>query len=152
MKRFRQLTYTEKIRWRIRVLWLTILCMLVYMVVVVELGGGDSRVMSRLANVISDLIFFGGLAYILSRIIHNNKLLKNRMLLKEQMRSEQDERNQYLHSKSGGIVLDVLLLCLLLITLTASLFHMAAFYTAVSVLVLAIFLKLGAYWLFSRIS
>ena len=43
------------------------------------------------------------------------------------MKTELDERNQYLHDKSGGIVADILLAILLFVTLTASMFDMAAF-------------------------
>ena len=52
------MTYTKKIRYRIRFLWLTIIAMLIYMVWVGQNGGGDSRIMSNLADQISRLIFF----------------------------------------------------------------------------------------------
>lgn len=71
----------------------------------------------------------------------NKQLLRSRQLLQQQMKTELDERNQYLHDKSGGIVADILLAILLFVTLTASMFDMAAFYTAFSVLAAAILLK-----------
>ncbi|MGI5856186.1 MAG: hypothetical protein ACOX64_06970 [Candidatus Merdivicinus sp.] len=151
MKRLEPLTYTEKIKWRIRVLWLTAIGMLVYMVIVGELGGGDSRMMTDFANAASDILFFGGLIFVFYRIVRNKRLLKSQMLLKEQLQMEEDERNQYLHDKSGGVVLDILLISLLFITITAALFNMAAFYTAAVILALAIFLKIVAYFFFSRI-
>lgn len=150
MKSFEQLSYTEKIKWRIRILRLLTVVMLIYMIVIGEMGGGDSRIMSDLANIASDIIFFGGLIYIVYRIIANKKLLKNRLLLKEQLREELDERNQYLHDKSGGIVWDILLIVLLGITVTAALFNMAAFYTSFTILGIAIVLKVSAYWIYSR--
>ena len=150
MKSFEQLSYTEKIKWRIRILWLLTVVMLIYMIVIGEMGGGDSRIMSDLANIASDIIFFGGLIYIVYRIIANKKLLKNRLLLKEQLREELDERNQYLHDKSGGVVWDILLIVLLGITVTAALFNMAAFYTSFTILGIAIVLKVSAYWIYSR--
>ena len=150
MKSFEQLSYTEKIKWRIRILRLLTVVMLIYMIVIVEMGGGDSRIMSDLANIASDIIFFGGLIYIVYRIIANKKLLKNRLLLKEQLREELDERNQYLHDKSGGVVWDILLIVLLGITVTAALFNMAAFYTSFTILGIAIVLKVSAYWIYSR--
>lgn len=76
--------------------------MLVYMVIVGELGGGDSRMMTDFANAASDILFFGGLIFVFYRIFRNKRLLKNQMLLKEQLQMEEDERNQYLHDKSGG--------------------------------------------------
>lgn len=150
MKRFKGLTFSEKIKWRIRGLWLVIVLMLVYMVALVELGGGDSRMMTDFAARLSRIIYFGGLIFIGCRIYRNKKLLKNRQLLKEQLRQEQDERNQYLHDKSGGIVMDVLLISMLLITFTAALFDMGAFYTAAILLFLGAALKGGAYLLYSR--
>lgn len=150
MKNFEQLSYTEKIKWRIRILWFLAVAMLIYMIVIGEMGGGDSRIMSDLANIASDIIFFGGLIYIVYRIIANKKLLKNRLLLKEQLREELDERNQYLHDKSGGVVWDILLIVLLGITVTAALFNMAAFYTSFTILGIAIALKVSAYWIYSR--
>ena len=150
MKKFEKLTYTEKIKRRIRILWIFVFSMLVYMVVIGETGGGDSRIMTDLAEAVSRIIFFGGFIYIIIRIVQNKKLLKNRALLKEQMQAEQDERNQYLHDKSGGTVLDILLLCLLFTTVTTSLFNMAAFYTSVSILAVAVLLKASAYFIVSR--
>lgn len=150
MKNFEQITYTDKIKWRIRILWIILAVMPVYMVVVVELGGGDSRVMTDLADAVSRILFFGGFLYLVSRLVHNKRLLKNRMLLKEQMLLEQDERNQYLHDKSGGLVLDVLLILLLFLTVTTALFDMAAFSVSIGILAAAVFLKVAAYLVFSR--
>ena len=149
MVKFKNMSYSSLIRWRIRLLYLLLTFMLVYMVVVSELGGGDSRVMNNLAQNFSRLVFFGGMAYVISRIVHNKKLLQNRLLLKEQMLTEQDERNLYLHDKSG--VLDILMACVLFITLTASLFHMVVFYACLGILILAIILKAAAYYYYSHI-
>lgn len=142
--------YAAAIRWRIRLLWALLAAMLVYMVVVVELGGGDSRIMTELASVFSRLIYFGGLVYVGVRIHHNKKLLQDGVLLAEQQLRELDERNRYLHDKSGGIVVDLLLFILLIVTWTAALFNMAAFYTAFAILLCTLALKLGSYWVYSR--
>lgn len=150
MKICKHWTYTKKIRWRIRALWALLAGMLVYMFVIGELGGGDSRIMTPLAGRFSRIVFFGGLVYVVWRIRQNKKLLRSRQLLQQQMKAELDERNQYLHDKSGGIVADILLAILLFVTLTASMFDMAAFYTVFSVLAAAILLKGAAYWFYSR--
>lgn len=150
MKNYKVLNYSEKIRWRIRISWVILILMIVYMIVVAELGGGDSRIVTDLADMVRDIIFFGGIIYVISRIIHNRKLLKNRLLLKEQHLTEQDERNQYLHDKSGGTVMDILMLILLFVTVTTSLFNMAAFYTALTILAAAVLLKAGTYLFYSR--
>ena len=113
MKTCKHLTYTRKIQWRIRALWLLLTGMLVYMVLIAELGGGDSRMMTPLADKFSRIVFFGGLGYVIGRICKNKQLLRSRQLLQQQMKTELDERNQYLHDKSGGIVADILLAILL---------------------------------------
>ena len=151
MKRYSQLKYTDKIKWRIRTLRLVVAIMLIYMVVVGEIGGGDSRIITDFAGTVGRIIFFGGFIYIILRIYRNKKLLKNRLLLKEQLQNEQDERNQYLHDKSGGIVWDILFICSLFITLTASLFNMSAFYTSIVWLVIMLLLKTMTYFIYSRI-
>lgn len=151
-KTIKEMHYKDKIKWRVRTLWIVLVCMLVYMVVVGELGGGDSRIMTPLAGNISRIIFFGGMAYVIYRIRYHKKLLQNRELLQEQKVRETDERNQYLHDKSGGVVVDVLLLALLAATCTAAMFNMAAFYMALAILVATIVLKLVAYWVCRRIS
>ena len=150
MRNCKAMDYETKIKWRIRILYLLLIAMLVYMVTVVELGGGDSRIMTDLASQFSRIVFFGGMIYVITRIVHNKKLLGNRLLRKEQMLEEMDERNRYLHDKSGGIVLDILLACLLFITLTASQFDMTAFYMSLAILAIAVVLKAGAYLCYSR--
>ena len=150
MRSCKDMDYGTKIKWRIRILYLLLIAMLAYMVAIVELGGGDSRIMTDLASQFSRIVFFGGMIYVVSRIVHNKKLLGNRLLRKEQMLEEADERNRYLHDKSGGIVLDILLACLLFITLTASLFDMTAFYMSLAILAIAVVLKAGAYLCYSR--
>lgn len=144
-----QKSYVIKIKRRIRILWLLIIAMLIYMVVMGEIGG-DARKMSNFASIASRLIFFGGLIYVICRMIYWKKLLKNSLLLKEQMLLEQDERNQYLHDKSGGIVFDILFFLLLFITVTTALLNMPAFYVSVTILIAAIILKMTVYLIYSR--
>ena len=151
MRNYRELPYEARIKWRIRILWMVAALMLIYMVLLVELGGGDSRMMTDFASQASRVIFFGGLAYIAWRICRNKKLLKDRPLLKAQIRMEQDERNQSLRDKSGGIVVDILLIAMLALTFTTALFNMAAFYTSAALLIFTVLLKGMAYLIFSRI-
>lgn len=149
MKKFEHLTYVQKIKWRIRFSEIVLILMLIYMIVLGEIGG-DSRIMTDLADVVSRILFFGGMIYVIIRIFHNRKLLKNRGLLKEQMRNEQDERDVFLHDKSGGLVLDILLLVELFVTVTAVLLNMPAFYTALILLMVTVILKGVAYLYYSR--
>ena len=145
MRNCKDMNYETQIKRRIRILYLLLTAMLAYMVAIAEMGGGDSRIMTDLADRFSRIVFFGGMIYVVSRIVHNKKLLRNRLLLKEQML-----RNRYLHDKSGGLVLDILLICLLFITLTASLFDMTAFYVSFAILAVALILKAAAYLCYSR--
>lgn len=150
MKTYNQLSFSEKIKWRNRALGVLLVLMLLYMVLVGELGLGDSRMMSTLADDVSRLIFFGGMIWIVYKIILNRKLLKNRQMLKDKLKNEQDERRHYLHDKSGGMVWDILFVCLLFITLTTSLINMPAFYTALVILLLSIVLKVATYLMYKK--
>ncbi|MBC8529758.1 hypothetical protein H8699_09990 [Christensenellaceae bacterium NSJ-44] len=145
MKRFKALTYVQQIQWRIRLLWAAVALMLGYMVLVGETGGGDSRVMTGFADAASRVIFFGGLIYIFVCIHRNKRLLRDRQARRAQALERRDERKCYLHDKSGGRVMDILLVALLAITLTAALYDMTAFYTAAAILALAAGLKGAAY-------
>ena len=142
--------FSQVIRLRIRVLWAMIALMLVYMVAVVELGGGDSRRMTDLAQLAYRVIFFGGLIYILARLARYKKMLRDRLRMQEQRLWEQDERNRYLHDKSGGVVMDALLIGLLFLTCTSALFDTRAFYAALAALAPAGPHKLPAYWWIRR--
>lgn len=143
---FKKLTYSERIRWRNRALLCLLLFMFIYMIIIGELGLGDSRIMSPLAEDVSRIIFFGGMIWVVWKIIRNKKILGSAGLLKEQLKTEMDERKQYLHDKSGGLVWDIMFVVLLFVTLTTSLVNMPAFYTAYALLSCAVILKLCAYF------
>jgi len=152
MKNSNNHSFSHKIKLRIRILWVIVALMLAYMVIISELGGGDSRIMTPLAESVSRIIFFGGLIFVCYRIYFNKKLLENRLLLKEKFLDEQDERNQYLHDKSGGIVVDILMILLLFCTVTTALFNMVAFYVSLSVLTATVLLKWVSYIYYNRFS
>lgn len=143
--------FSKKIHRRIRLLWLVFTLMLVYIIVVGELGWGDSRQMTDLAELVSNIIFFGGMVYVIYRIRRNKKLLNNQQLLASQSVKEADEREQFLHDKSGGFVINLLLVCLIFITGTASLLNMAAFHTSLLILVITLLLKIGSYTIYNKI-
>jgi len=150
MKNSNNHSFSHKIKLRIRILWVIVALMLAYMVIISELGGGDSRIMTPLAESVSRIIFFGGLIFVCYRIYFNKKLLENRLLLKEKFLDEQDERNQYLHDKSGGIVVDILMILLLFCTVTTALFNMVAFYVSLSILTATVLLKWVSYMYYHR--
>jgi len=150
MKIFKQCSFSEKVQWRIRGQWVLLALMVVYMVVIGELGLGDSRVMTQFAETFSSITFFGGMIWVSRKIWKNKQLLRNPWKLKEKAIEEKDERNRYLHDKSGGIVWDVLFVCLLFVTVTTALINMAAFYTSFVLLCVAVALKAATYLIFSK--
>ena len=93
MKNAKRCAYAQIIRWRIRLGWALLALMLLYMVIAAEMGGGDSRVVTDLMDMVGDVIFFGGLVFILVRIAHNKRLLRDRARLREEEIRERDERN-----------------------------------------------------------
>lgn len=142
--------FSKKIHTRIRLLWLVLLLMIVYMIVVGELGWGDSRKMTDLAVLVSKIIIFGGMIYVIYRLRYNKKLLSNQHLLASQSVKEADEREQFLHDKSGGLVINILLICLLFITGTAALINMIAFNISLLILIITLLLKIGSYTIYSK--
>ena len=152
MRRIHELSHRDKVRWKVRLLWVLVVGMLVYMVVVGETGGGDSRIMTPMAESFSRIVFFGGLIVVIWRLIHNKRLLKNRLLMKQDAAKRRDEREQFLHDKSGGLVVDILLVCLLFMAMTASLYNMPAFYTAYAALLVTAGLKALVWCAYNRLS
>ncbi|WP_157101009.1 hypothetical protein [Salisediminibacterium beveridgei] len=106
--------------------------------------------MTTLAENVSRWIVFGGLMYVIIQIIRHKKMLTSRGKLISQSKKESDERQQFLHDKSGGIVVDLLLLFILFITATTAMLNMPAFNTAVTILTVTIVLKVGSYLLYSK--
>ena len=136
--------YTRIIQQRIRLLWLALFGMLVFMVVIGGLGLRSSKVITGFAYDCGNFLYWCGLFYIIGRIIINKKLLKNRLRLKEQQLRERDEWRQHLHRMSGGWVMDVMLVLCCLAAVAASCWSNETFYVAFGLLVCAALLKLTA--------
>ena len=145
-----KMSYTGRIRCRIALLAAGILLMLIYMVLVGETGGGDSRVMSDFARGVANFIFFCSFGVMVWRLAHNCRLLGNRRRLKEQLLREREERARFLHVRSGGLAMDITLFALLFITMTAGMYNMAAFYAAFAGLFTASAAKAACYLYYSR--
>lgn len=150
MKGFQNRSYSDRLRLRIWGLRALLLALFALMIVVGLTGGADSRSMTPLASNTVRLIVFGGMGVLIARIIHNKRLLADRIRRREQMDRELEERRQYLHDKSGGVVVDILLVLLLFANAVAASYNMPAFYMAFSTLAVVVCLKAGAYWVFSR--
>ena len=149
MKTYEDHPFSEVVRRRNRILTAVLLLMVIYMIVVGELGLGDSRMMNRAAEMVSRGIFFGGIIWIAVRIAQNRKMLRDRSLLKEKLLAEKEEMRHAAHEKSGGAVWDAVCICQLFVTLTASLMNMAAFGSAcvtLGVLLMAKGIRLLLFW------
>ena len=142
MKTFDRMPYARQLKWKLRIWRCVLVLMLAYVVIISELGGGDSRLMTNAMHATGCLIYLFGMVWVIVQIVRIKKLLPYPNLMKESLLLERDERHQYLHDKSGGLVWDVTFVCLLIATLTASLYNEAAFLTAWTILALSAALKL----------
>lgn len=152
MKKILEMSYRDKVRWKVRFLRLLIVLMLAYMIVISVTGGGDSRIQTKWADQFGRIVFFGGLGVAIWRLVHHKRVLKDKLLMKQEAMKGRDEREQYLHDKSGGVVVDVLLVCLLFMALTASFYNMPAFSMAYAALLLTAGLKALAWLLYNRMT
>ena len=143
-------SYERTIRRRIWWVRGIVALMFIYMIVVGETGGGDSRMQTQLAAQVSRLLFFGSGIALCVYLWKLKRLLKDRLLRKQQLLKENDERNQMIYDKSGGWVMNAVLVMLLFATTTASLYSMPAFYACYPLLLAAAALKGGAYLYYSR--
>lgn len=149
MMTFKRMSYTNRLKWRVRAMWLLIMALLAYMVIAGETGG-DSRVMSDQARMTSSLILFGGIAWAARKIVETKKLLRYPNLAKLQRLTETDERNRYIHDKSGGLVWDLTFIVLLLAVMHTGLFSMPAFYTTVTILCFTLLFKFSTWFYYSH--
>lgn len=147
---YKRMTFAQRLKLRIWGLRLLLAAMVIYAFVIAATGGGDSRIVTNAAHGVMVIIYFGGILWALWKIRQLKKLLLDPRQMKEKLLTERDERRRYLHDKSGGIVWDALFVCLLFITLTTSLYNMAAFAASNAILVIAIVLKAAALAWYSR--
>ena len=151
MRKILNMPHRDKVRWKVRLLWLLIILMLAYMVAVGETGGGDSRLLPKKVLTFGNMAFFASLGVVIWRLVHNKRLLNDKLLMKQDAAKNRDERRQYLHDKSGGLVVDVLLVCLLFMAMTAAMYNASAFYVAYAALVLTAALKAGIWLIYNHI-
>ena len=142
--------YVKRIKMRIAAYGGLLLLMIVFMVVVGEMGLGDSRVMSELADRVSSSILFGGMIYVITRIVHWHKILKDKYIIQAEFATEVDERKEFLHYKSGGFLFDIMLFALLCITCATGVSNEVAFRTSFVILLIAVSLKAIGYAVYSR--
>ena len=151
MKNYKNKSFKEKVKLRILMLRATIILMFIYIIILAEMGFGDSRIITGLAQNVSNIIFLGGMIYILRKISYNKKLLQDKLLRLDEEIKEADERKKFLYDKSGGVVVDILLLTLLLITFTTALINMTAFNVSFAILMITIILKATSYYVYMKL-
>ena len=108
MKADSDVNQTKQVKKRIALYWILLVLMFLYIFVALEMGLGDSRKMSVLADVVSRVIIFGGIIFLIAQIVHNRKLLKDANRMQIEFQSKQSEREKLLYEKSGGIVFNIL--------------------------------------------
>lgn len=144
------LPFSQVVRKRIWALWAVLALLLIFMVTVGEKGLIDSRYTTNLSQLSYKFLYFGGVIYTIYKIHYNRSLLKNKEKLRQEKILELDERTQWVHEKSGGLVLDILLLCLAAAACVLSFVDISAFNTAVSILFFAVLLKIAAYFYYKN--
>ncbi|MFR8088133.1 MAG: hypothetical protein ACLU6B_06485 [Lachnospirales bacterium] len=128
--------YEKQIRLRIGCIIVFLAVMIFFMVLSGELGWGDSRYMTSLMRTYSSLAFFGCLIYLIVCLTRYRKLLHNRALMEESKIYEQDEREQMIHDKSGGILADWGIPCIMIANwFAAMLAAPQVFYTLTIILI-----------------
>lgn len=128
--------YVKQIRLRIGCIIVFLAVMIFFMVLSGELGWGDSRYMTSLMRTYSGMAFFGCLVYLIVCLVRYRKLLHNRELMEESRILEQDEREQMIHDKSGGILVDLGIPCIMIADwFAAMLAAPQVFYTLTMILI-----------------
>ena len=140
------LPFAKVVKRRIYLLWAVLVLLLVFMALVGEKGLIDSRYTTELSRFAYKTLYFGGVIYIIYKIRYNRSLLKDKEKLRREKILALDERTQWVHEKSGGLVMDIFLLCLAAAVCVLSFVDIRAFNTAVSILFFALFLKIAAYF------
>ena len=100
---------TKQVKKRIALYWILLVLMFLYIFVAGEMGLGDSRKMSELADVVSRVIIFGGIIFLIAQIVHNRKLLKdaNRMQIEFQSKQSEREKLLYCHCFEDSSICDL---------------------------------------------
>ena len=143
-------TWTRK---KIVILWVGLILMLIAMVLVGEGSGTillSGREQTSLAKDVTRMVYFGGLVFVIVRLCHYRNLRKNRLRMEEETLQYYDERRQLIHEKSGGLLVDILLIALMAAVFLLGFVNMAAFETALGVLLVTAGLKIGFYQYYKR--
>lgn len=145
--------YEKRLRKRLRVSGWLIALLLIAMVAVGELSGKvllDGRTMTESAQRCSSMLFFGALIWLIVRVVRTKRLLKMRLVRREQEIAEADERRRMIRDRSGSAAMDILLWLLAAAVFVLAYVDMAAFETARWILLGALALKGGCLYYYSQ--
>lgn len=138
-------SFTQTIKNRIHILWVVLIALLILMITIGEVGVIDSRYTTQMSEIAYKFIYFGSLIYVIYKINYNKKLLKNSQKLNEEKIRELDERTQWVYEKSGGIIVDIIMLGLTLFTWSLAFIDIFAFNTSVIILFFVVIVKIVSY-------
>lgn len=143
--------FEKRLRTRIWACRLIIVLMLAVMVIIGEADGLlDSRTMSRTAQDVSRLIFFGTLIWLIVRIARAKRLLNRKLDRRERQIIEEDERRTAIRQQGSALAMDALLVLLLTAVFVLAYVDMTAFHTAYAILLTAAALRGAAAIYYSR--
>ena len=149
-EKHQRMSYVQALRWRVWALWAQLAVMVAYLVLVTELEALGILLVTDAADLFSRVLPLAAIVYFLVRIFLDKRQLRAQVSRLEQ-HQEPELRARFLHEKSGGVVMDIVLFGLLLASLITALVSLSAFCTAFFLLLFALLVKLAAYLLFSRL-
>lgn len=136
---------TKQVKKRIALYWVFLFLMFLYIYLVGEMGLGDSRKMSDLADMVSKVIIFGGILLIITRIVHYKKLLKDPYRMQMEFPLQADDQKGIWHGINGVTIFKILLYPLLFVTCTAALANETAFQGSLLMLVIYVLVMFAVY-------
>lgn len=139
----------REIKKRIAIYSALLVLIFAYIFVIGKMGLCNNRKMSDTAGMAIMAIIFGGVLFVVIKLVYNRRLLKNTFKISLEFRKELCKRDKLLYEKSGGVVFEILLYFLLFVTGTAALINEAAFRVSFLVLIVSIVLKVVTYMIYS---
>ncbi|RHP34559.1 hypothetical protein [Lachnotalea sp. AF33-28] len=141
--------YADRIRAKIAALSAAGAALLLYAAAVGQMGNGSGGI--RCGDWFCRAALCCGLLFILYKILHQKKLLKDVLLKQLDGPGEKERRRQRLYDKSGGIQADLFAYMLLIFTCTAAVSDRGAFQMAAVILTLNLLLRLCIYICYDKL-
>lgn len=132
------------VRRRINICWGGLLFMLIYMIFIGEMGLGDSREMSKSADTVSKIIFFGMIFYIIFKMVGYKKVIKEKSYLLPEYQIQWEKNIKFNLKRNIGVFV------LLFITCTAALCNEKIFHISIVVLFIVMILRIRSYYVFKK--